>query len=93
VSQRRPVPSVSLQGPTEVVAGTIATFTLEIDSNSTNQKAAGFNVAVSAGTLATISGQGEQLLGGELTHRRARRTPTARRPSNSTGRRQRTPAA
>lgn len=60
-------PTVSFEGPDTVVVGSMATFRFTVQSARTQQRAAGFNVAVSAGTLAT-GGDGERLVGGELTH-------------------------
>jgi len=62
-------PSVSFQGPDQVTVGTVATFHFVVESQAPSvQVAAGLDVAASAGKLATVSGQGEQLLGGEITH-------------------------
>ena len=61
-------PTVAFEGPTTVTVGDTATYTFSVHSARAAQKAAGFNVAVSAGTLATVASQGEQLISGELTH-------------------------
>jgi len=62
-------PTVSFQGPDQVTVGTLATFHFVVQSQAAaKQVAAGLDIAVSAGTLGTVSGQGEKLLGGDLTH-------------------------
>jgi hypothetical protein len=62
-------PVVSFQGPDQVTVGAIATFHFVVESQAPSvQIAAGLDIASSAGTLAIVSGQGEQLLGGDLTH-------------------------
>lgn len=61
-------PFVRFEGPQELAAGAIATFRFVVQSQAAAQTHAGFNVAASAGTLATRLGQGERILGGELTH-------------------------
>ena len=66
-------PSVTLVGPTELVPGAIATFRLVVRSNSSRQIAAGLNAASSAGTLASLPGQGTQLRGSEITHTEPKR--------------------
>jgi len=71
-------PVVHFEGPIDVAAGTIATFRFVVQSQSPSQTFAGFNVADSGGQLGVIPGQGEQLLGSELTH-------TAPKPNDSTG--------
>lgn len=62
------IPSVSFEGPTQMAPNAVATFRFVVQSNSVNQKAAGFNLAVNQGTLAVVAGQDEQLVAGELTH-------------------------
>jgi hypothetical protein len=62
------IPSVSFEGPTQMAPNAVATFRFVVQSNSVNQKAAGFNVAVNEGTLGVVTGQDEQLVAGELTH-------------------------
>lgn len=62
-------PLVSFQGPDQVTVGTVATFHFVVESQAPSvQVAAGLDIATSAGQLAIVSGQGEQLLGGEITH-------------------------
>jgi hypothetical protein len=62
-------PVVSFQGPDQVAAGAVATFHFVVESQApAMQVAAGLDIATSAGTLGTVSGQGEQLLGGDITH-------------------------
>ena len=61
-------PTVAFDGPTAVAVGETATYRLTVQSARASQRAAGFNVAVSAGALAAVANQGEQLLTGELTH-------------------------
>ena len=62
-------PAVSFEGPGQVAAGAVATFRFVVQSQQpASQIAAGLDVAASAGKLGTVSGQGEQLLGGEITH-------------------------
>jgi len=64
------VPDVAFQGPSQVAAGTIATFTFVVTSNKPSlQKGAGFDVAASGGTLGIISGQNEiAFADGEISH-------------------------
>jgi len=64
------VPMVRLEGPAQVEAGTMATFRFVVQSQSTSQVAAGFNVAVSAGQLEVLTGEGARLLRSlnEITH-------------------------
>lgn len=62
-------PTVHFEGPTEVAPGATATFRFVVQSQSpSRQIAAGLDIATSAGKLTAASGQGEQLLGGEITH-------------------------
>jgi hypothetical protein len=61
-------PLVRFEGPEQVDAGAVATFRFIVQSQSPNQRFAGFNVAADAGQLNTVAGQGELLLAGELTH-------------------------
>jgi hypothetical protein len=61
-------PTVSFSGPSELAVGASGTYTFEVDSMAAKQRAAGFNVAASDGTLGAVAGQGEQLIGAELTH-------------------------
>ena len=61
-------PTVTFDGPTAVAVGETATYRLTVQSARATQRAAGVNVAVSAGTLAPVANQGEQLITGELTH-------------------------
>ncbi len=62
-------PLVSFQGPDQVTVGAVATFHFVVESQAPSvQIAAGLDVAASDGTLGTVSGQHEQLLGGDLTH-------------------------
>jgi hypothetical protein len=61
-------PEVRFIGPAELGVGAIATYRFEVQSKVPTQRAAGFNIAASAGTLATLPQQGERLSSGELTH-------------------------
>ena len=61
-------PTVAFSGPDTVAVGATVTYHFSVESARAAQKAAGFNVAVSGGQLAILPDQGEQLLGGELTH-------------------------
>jgi hypothetical protein len=62
-------PDVSIEGPLAVEVGALVTFRIVVKSNAPqNQRFAGFDVGVNAGTLSTITGQGTKLLGGDLTH-------------------------
>jgi hypothetical protein len=62
-------PAVHFEGPTQLAAGETATFRFVVESQAPAQQvAAGLDVAASAGKLASVSGQGERLLGGEITH-------------------------
>ncbi|MFN8640387.1 MAG: choice-of-anchor V domain-containing protein [Candidatus Binatia bacterium] len=85
-------PTVAFDGPTAVAPGDSATYTFTVASARAAQRAAGFNVAASAGALATVANQGEQLIGGELTHTAPGTTSTAPRAGASPGRRRRAPA-
>jgi hypothetical protein len=68
-------PEVALVGPTRLLLGETATFRFAVRSAGPNQRAAGFNVAASAGMLAVIDGQGARFARqlGELTHVGAKR--------------------
>ena len=62
-------PAVHFEGPTEVAPGATATFRFVVQSQAPSEQiAAGLDIATSAGKLAAVSGQGEQLLSGEITH-------------------------
>lgn len=62
-------PDVAFIGPGEVLVGETAMFRFEVHSPVPNQRAAGFNVAASDGTLAVVDGEGERRArDGELTH-------------------------
>jgi hypothetical protein len=61
-------PAVRFIGPDTIGAGETATFRFEAQSMRAAQRAAGFNVAASGGTLGAIDGQDEQFIVGELTH-------------------------
>ena len=70
-------PAVSFEGPDQVAAGAVATFRFVVQSQQpASQIAAGLDVAASAGKLGTVSGQGEQLLGGEITHTQPKNNDT-----------------
>lgn len=62
------VPGVAFDGPTEMDAGSTATFTFMVTSKAANQIAAGLNVAADAGTLGLVANQGTRLQGSEVTH-------------------------
>jgi hypothetical protein len=70
------VPMVSFSGPTTLAPGDTGTFTLSVLSadldlqtfSGIDISAAASGSTVSAGTLTTISGQGTQVLNGEITH-------------------------
>jgi hypothetical protein len=62
------VPTVRFEGPDQLAAGAVATFRFVVQSQAAAQVAAGLNVATSAGKFGTIDGQGERLLGNEITH-------------------------
>jgi len=62
-------PLVHFEGPTELPLGMMATFKFVVQSQATAQTAAGFDVAVSGGKLGLVTGQDEQLVLNELTHR------------------------
>ena len=67
-SMTRP-PLVRFDGPTQVDPGAEVTYHFIVTSQAPElQIQAGFNVAVSDGELATVSGQQERLLRNELTH-------------------------
>lgn len=62
-------PDVRIDGPLQVEPGALVTFRIVVTSNAPqNQRFAGFDVGVSAGTLSTVTGQGTRLVGGEITH-------------------------
>ncbi len=61
-------PTVHFEGPDQVALGATATFRFVIQSQSSQQVAAGLDVAASSGKLGSVSGQGERLLSGEVTH-------------------------
>jgi hypothetical protein len=63
-------PAVRFIGPAELGVGETASYRFEVQSGAPKQRAAGFNVAASDGTLDTTPDQGEQLVvsDGELTH-------------------------
>ncbi|HVN85364.1 MAG TPA: choice-of-anchor V domain-containing protein [Candidatus Binatia bacterium] len=62
-------PSVRFEGPSTVTTGSTTTLRFVVHSNaSTRQRAAGLDVSVSSGQLATIAGQREQLSAKEITH-------------------------
>lgn len=61
------VPTVTLQGPTNLDAGVTGRFTLTVHSNRRNQQtAAGAGIAASGGTLAPVTGL--KVFNGELVH-------------------------
>lgn len=60
-------PLVSLDGPSRLLVGTMATFHFVIQSQSATQKFAGFNVAASGGTLGIIA-PGERKILDEISH-------------------------
>ncbi len=70
-------PTVAFTGPDTVTVGATVTYHFNVESARAAQNAAGFNVAVSSGRLAIVSGQGEQLLGPELTHTAPKSTTDA----------------
>jgi hypothetical protein len=61
-------PDVRFSGPQALGVGETAMYRFEVESRVPTQRAAGFNVAASAGTLGTLPEQGERLASGELTH-------------------------
>jgi len=61
-------PDVRFSGPQSVTAGDIVTYRFEVQSMRGAQRAAGFNVAVSDGSLDVASDEDEQLILDELTH-------------------------
>lgn len=61
-------PIVRLEGPRAVYAGALATFRFVVQSQSSRQQVAGFNVAASDGALESVRGQGARGEFGELTH-------------------------
>jgi hypothetical protein len=61
-------PGVSFTGPSELGVGATGMYHFEVQSMAAKQRAAGFNVAASDGTLGVLPGQDEQLIGSELTH-------------------------
>src|SRR5262245_42376113 len=61
-------PDVAFELAATVHTGETVTVRFTVHANSSAGKAAGFNVAVEGGSLATISGQGTHLATGEITH-------------------------
>jgi len=61
-------PVVRIEGPAEVAAGEQAMYRFVLESQSSLQAVAGFDVAASAGTLAPIVGQGARSEFGEVVH-------------------------
>src|SRR5262245_41192700 len=61
-------PLVRLEGPSSVYAGALASFRFIVQTQSSRQQFAGFNVAVSHGRLFPEPFEGEHLEVGELTH-------------------------
>lgn len=61
-------PLVRLEGPSAVYAGALATFRFVVESQSSRQQFAGFNVAASQGRLEPLRGEGAYAQLGELTH-------------------------
>ena len=61
-------PTVQFEGPTQLGPGETGTFRFIVQSQSSKQSAAGLDVAASSGTLTAISGEGEQVLSGEIIH-------------------------
>ena len=52
-------PLVRFEGPTRVMADTLATFHFVVTSQAAKQKVAGFNVAASDGVLGVVADQDE----------------------------------
>lgn len=61
-------PAARLEGPQVMEPNEAAAFQLVLESRSAEQTAGGLDVAVTGGTLATIAGEGEQLVENEVTH-------------------------
>ncbi len=61
-------PDVAFVGPAQVTVGETETYFLGVHAASPLGRAAGFNVAVDAGVLTAIVGQGARVTDGELTH-------------------------
>lgn len=63
-------PDIAFIGPSLVAPGETATFRFEVQSAVPNQRAAGLDIAVDAGTLEAIQGQGARVFAqvNELTH-------------------------
>ncbi len=59
-------PTVTLTGPTSVTPGSTNTYTLTISGGQ--MAGGGMDVSATAGTLASIAGQGTKLQSGEITH-------------------------
>ncbi len=73
-------PGVSLTGPETLAPSGTGTYVFTVQSTTSRQTAAGFNVAASGGTLEVVNGQKEQIYSGttELTH-------TAPKANNASG--------
>ena len=61
-------PTVSFEGPQQVLAGSVATFRFKVRSQSTMQFFGGFNVAASGGLLGVTPDSDSHLEADELTH-------------------------
>jgi len=62
------VPLVRFEGPQRLEVGTLATFRFVVESQSSRQLLAGFNIAASDGLLSVVDGENEHDEVGELTH-------------------------
>ena len=61
-------PLVRLEGPRQVVAGERVSYRFTVESASSAQSFAGFDVAVSGGVLVPLAGEGSRSDNGELVH-------------------------
>ncbi len=62
------VPTIRIEGPAEVAAGTEATFRFFVVTTSVSQPVGGLNIAASDGTLASVASQGSRIDSGEIVH-------------------------
>jgi predicted carbohydrate-binding protein with CBM5 and CBM33 domain len=76
-------PDVKLTGPAALAPGTSGTYVFTIHATVSRQAGAGFNVAASAGSLAT-AGTNQQRILDELTHKRPETVTAATRDATWT---------
>ena len=70
-------PDVSVEGPAALAPGATGVYAFTVHATVSRQPGAGFNVAASAGTLATNE-SGEQVIAGELTQKTPKQVNASR---------------